>query len=313
MTRIRLAALSILPLALAACGSKPVRPPAVVTQAQSFMASGMLAYDDNHYIEARNFFGRAFAEYRSVDDLDHEVDALTDLADAALLQGDVTAARDEIKQARALLAAYPVTGLPERLTLLEAYADLQSQDPVSAIAVLEPLLTDTAATADVQRAALFARTQAAFDAKAADAPQWLAKLGKGQGDLDQARLERLQALTAPDLAGAESLYADALRLYKLRYYRPGIAGVHEEWGALLLSQHKWGGARDHLQRALDVRLWMYDGSRAARILLQMEQADTALGNADAAKQDGVWSDYLKNGGDPSKSPVAPSAVTTPSN
>ncbi|HSN18955.1 MAG TPA: hypothetical protein VLV87_12200 [Gammaproteobacteria bacterium] len=311
--RTRLVTLAALSLALAACGSKPVLPPPVVSQTQNFMAKGMLAYNDNRYAEARGWFGRAFAEYRSVDDQDREVDALTDLADAALQEGDVPSARDSIKQARDILATHPVAGLPERLSLLEAYADLESQDPASAIVVLGPLLTDNAAGADVQRAALFARTQAAFDSKAGDAAQWLAKLGKGQDDLDQARLERLQALAASDSGNAASLYASALHRYQLHYYRPGIAAVHEEWGALLLSQQKWAEARDHLQRALDIRLWMYDGSRSARILTQMQQADTALGNADQAKQDGVWSDYLKNGGDPSKSPVAPAAVTTPSN
>jgi uncharacterized protein HemY len=313
MTRTRLVTLSALSLALSACGSKPVQPPPVVSQSGNFMAQGMVAYNDNRYAEARGWFGRAFAEYRSVDDQDREVDALMDLADAALQEGDVPSARDSIKQARGILASHPVTGLPERLALLEAYADLQSQDPASAIAVLDPLLAETSAGADVQRAALFARTQAAFDAKASDAPQWLAKLGKGQDDLDQARLERLQALTASDAANAAGLYASALHRYQLHYYRPGIAAVHEEWGTLLLSQQKWAEAREHLQRALDVRLWMYDGSRSARILTQMQQADAALGNTDQAKQDGVWSDYLKNGGDPSKSPVVPSAVTTPSN
>lgn len=312
MTRTRLVTLTALSLALAACGSKPVLPPPVVSQSENFMAKGMLAYDDNRYAEARNWFGRAFAEYRSVDDQDRELDALYDLADAALEEGDVPNARLEITQARGVLATHPVAGLTERLTLLEAYAALQSQDPASAIALVEPLLSDSAAGAEVQRAALFARTQAAFDSKAADAPQWLAKLGKGQDDLDQARLERLEALTASDGSNAESLYASALHRYQLHYYRPGIAAVHEEWGALLLSQQKWAAARDHLQRALDVRLWMYDGSRSARILMQMQQADAALGNADQAKQDGAWSDYLKNGGDPSKSPVAPSAIITPS-
>ena len=313
MTRTRLVALAVFTLTLAACGSKPVLPPKAVSDPQTFMASGMAAYADNRYIEARNWFGRAFVGYRSVDDQDHELDALIDLADAALQQGDVSSARDQMEQAREILARHPVAGLPQRLSLLEAYADLQSEDPASAIAVLDPLLADAAAGTEVQRAALFARTQAAFDAKAPDATQWLAKLGKGQDDLDQARLERLQALAASDPANAAGLYASALHRYQQHYYRPGIAAVHEEWGASLLSQQKWAEAREHLQRALDIRLWMYDGSRSARILTQMQQADSALGNTEQAKQDGVWSDYLKNGGDPSKSPVAPAAVTTPSN
>jgi tetratricopeptide (TPR) repeat protein len=303
MTPIRLAVLYALAAALAGCGSKPVIPPATVSNSHNFMASGMQAYQDNRYAEARNFFGRAFMEYRSVDDQEHEAHALTDLADAALQQGDVTAARENLSQAHAILDAHPVAGLLARLTLLDAYADLQAQDPAAAATALDGLLNDAATPADVRRAALFARTQAAYDAKSTDAAQWLAKLGAPQGDLEQARLARLQALGA-DPVQAANLYADALKRYQTAYYRPGIAATHEEWGGLLLSQQQWKDARDHLQRALDIRLWMYDASHSVRILDGLQKADTALGDADAAKRDQQYSDYLKNGGDPSKSPTA---------
>lgn len=287
---------------LAACGSKPVVPPPVVGNSQTFMASGMAAYDDNRYTEARSFFGRAFMEYRSVDDQEHEADALTDLADAALQQGDVSAARDQIKQARAVLASHPVAGLPAQLTLLEAYTDLLDKDPASAITLLDALLADAGAPADVKRAALFARTQAAFDAKAADVSQWLAKLGKPEGDLEGARFDRLQALG--DASKATTLYADALRHYQSAYYRPGIAATHEEWGTLLMAQQDWKGARDHLQRALNVRLWMNDATRSARIFDALQQVDTALGDSVTAAQDAKWADYLRNGGDTTKTPYS---------
>lgn len=287
---------------LTACGSKPVIPPPVVSDSQSFMASGMAAYADNRYTEARSFFGRAFMEYRSVDDQEHEADALTDLADAAVQQGDVAAARDQIKQARAVLASHPVAGLPAQLTLLEAYTDLLDKDPASAITLLDGLQADASAAQDVKRAALFARAQAAFDAKASDAAQWVTKLGAPQGNLEQARLDRLQALVDPSKAPA--LYADALQHYQAAYYRPGIAATHEEWGTLLMSQQDWKGARDHLQRGLDIRLWMNDATRSARIFDSLQQVDTALGDTATAQQDAKWSDYLKNGGDTTKTPYS---------
>ena len=290
---------------LAACGSKPVVPPPVVSNSQTFMASGMAAYDDNRYTEARSFFGRAFMEYRSVDDLEHEVDALTDLADAGLQQGDIGAARDQISQARAILANHPQPEVSARLTLLEATADLLARDPASAATALDGLLNDATAPADIKRAALFARTQAAFDAKAPDTSSWLAKLGKPQGDLEQARLDRLQALGDPSKAAA--LYGDALQHYQATYYRPGIAATHEEWGALLMSQQDWKGARDHLQRALNVRLWMNDATHSARIFDALQQVDTALGDNATAAQDAKWSDYLKNGGDTTKTPYSGSS------
>jgi tetratricopeptide (TPR) repeat protein len=305
MTRIRLVLSMLATALLAACGSKPVLPPATVSNSQNFMATGMAAYNDNRYTEARSYFGRALMEYRSVDDQEHEADALMDLADASLQQGDVKIGREEIAQARAVLASHPVPGMPARLALLEAYADLLDQDPAGAITVLDALLNDAGAAPEVQRAALIARAQAAFDAKATDAPQWLAKLGAPQGDLEQARIERLQALG--DAGKAPGFYADALKRYQAAYYRPGIAATHEDWGALLMSQQDWKGARDHLQRGLDIRLWMDDALHSARTFDLLQQVDTALGDTATAAEDAKWSDYLKNGGDPTKLPSASSS------
>ena len=227
--------------------------PQTVANTRTFMAEAMADYNDNRYAEARGFFGRAYMQYRSVDDLQGQADTLVDLADAALLQGDVAAARGNLKDAQALVDAHAsLATLKPRLTLMDAYAALQSGDPTGAANRLDPLLAANGAPPDVARAALFARTQAAFDAKAPDAAQWLAKLGKATDNpLDGARLERLQALAEPDTAKAAALYADSLQRYQAVYYRPGIAAVHEEWGARLVAQQDWNGARGHLQRALD--------------------------------------------------------------
>ena len=108
-------------------------------------------------------------------------------------------------------------------------------------------------------------------------------------------------------AKAAALYASALSQYQAAYYRPGIAATHEEWADLLLAQQDWAGARDHLRRALSVRLWMYDSSRSMRVLDKLASADKALGDDAAVKQDGELSQYLKDGGDPSQSPAKPSA------
>jgi hypothetical protein len=286
---------------LAACGSRPVPVPGVVTSSKSDMAKAMLAYDDNRYSEARSFFGRALADYQSVDDVEHEVEVLSDLADSALLQGDVAAARTYLDAAGKSAAQERLTGLTPRLTLLAAYADLESADPASAATKLDSLLNEAGLAPDMHQAALYARVQAAFDQKAPDAAQWLARIPAAKDDpLAAARLDRLQALADP--ARGAALYADALGRYQTAYYRPGIAAAHEEWGRLLLSQKDWAGARDHLHRALAVRLWMNDANRSAQVLTDLAQADTALGDAAAAKQDAEWADYLKNGGDPAVAP-----------
>jgi tetratricopeptide (TPR) repeat protein len=309
MYTLRRLSLLFLVLLAAGCGSRPVQVPPAVSQTRTDMSNAMVAYSDSRYAEARNFFGRALMQYRSVDDLNGEAEVLIDMADCALLQGDVPAARDYLAEARALVTDHkPLATLAPRVTLLDAYADLQTPDPAGAASKLDSLLNDATTPVDVHGAALFARTQAAFDLKADDAGQWLAKLsqmvGNSKDDLTGARLERLQAKAETDPAKAEALYADALSRYQTAYYRPGIAAAHEEWGGLLLSHSDWSGARDHLRRALQVRLWMYDSSDSLRVLDELAQADQALGDVDAAKQDAALAQYLKDGGDPSQ-PLPP--------
>ncbi|MGE5624678.1 MAG: tetratricopeptide repeat protein [Bacillota bacterium] len=306
---MRLAAPILFALLVAGCGSRPVQPPAPVTATSTFMANAMTAYQDNRYVEARAFFGRALVLYRSVDELNGQAEALIDMADCALLQGDVPAARANLAEVRSLATDHKfLAPLLPRVTLLDAYADLQAPDPAAASAKLDGILNDPAAPAEVKSAALFARTQAAFDQKAGDAAQWLAKLNAAEtgskDPLTAARLERLQAKAESDAIKASALYADALSRYQAAYYRPGIAATHEEWGGLLLARADWPGARDHLYRALQARLWMYDSADSLRDLQGLSQADQALGNADAAKQDAALAQYLKDGGDPSQ-PLPP--------
>ncbi len=307
MSHTRIASITLILASIAACGSVPKQPPATVKNSSASMTNAMLAYNDNRYAEARTFFGRALMEYRSVDDVAGQGNALVDLADSALQQGDVPAAREYLAEAQTLVDQHQLAALAPRLALLAAYADLQSGDAQSAATRLDALLADTGTAADIHSAALFARTQAAFDQKAADSAQWLAKLNAAAGadkdPLAAARLARLQALAATDPAKAAALYGSALSQYQAAYYRPGIAATHEEWADLLLSQKDWAGARGHLRRALSVRLWMYDSSRSMRVLDKLATADKALGDDAAVKQDGDLSQYLKDGGDPSQSPA----------
>lgn len=296
---------------LAACGSRPVPQPATVVNARNAMQNGMAAYVDNRYAEARTFFGKALAEYQSVDNRGAQAEALSDLADSALLQGDTAAARSYITQASTIAEQDRLTVLQPRLILLESYTDLQGDDPTSAAAKLDGLLDASGTPTDVKNAALFARTQAAFDAKATDSSDWLGKLmaavGSSADNTTRGRLERLQALasiTAGDRTKAVALYTDALARYQAAFYRPGIAATHEEWADLLIAEQDWADAALHLRRALGVRLWMYDAAHAQRILEQLQKADAALGNVDAAKQDQVLAAYLRDGGDPGKSPDA---------
>lgn len=295
----------ILALLLTACGSRPVRQPQVVVDARSNMALGMQAYRNDNYVEARNFFSRTLGEYRSVDARTGELDSLIDLADSALGQGEYAAARDYLSDAGRITAHGGFAVLEPRMALLETYADMQAGDNRQAAAGLDALLNNSATPADIRQAALFARTQTAFDLKSADANQWLGKLGASLGHntdaLSHARYQRLEALAARaggNTLQAASLYASALNTYRAAYYRPGIAATLEEWSDMLMAQQDWHAARDWLQRALNVRLSMYDRTHSVRDLDNLAQVDKVLGDIAAAKQATQLAAYLKNGGDP---------------
>lgn len=300
----------LLALLLTACGSRPTRQPAVVMDSENDMALGMRAYQDTDYTQACNYFARALAQYRSVDARADELNALIDLADSALGQGEYVAARDYLGQADKIIINGNFAALGSHIALLTAYADMQAGDTQPAAAQLDALLNDPTTPADIRQAALFARTQIAFDLKSADATAWLDKLGAALGKnpdaLNNARYQRLQATAAwanDNTQKAASLYAKALNAYRAVYYRPGIAATLEEWADLSMLQKDWNAAKNRLQRALDVRLSMYDRTHSIRDLDNLMQTDIALGDTTAAQQSSQLADYLKNGGDLAHMPM----------
>jgi len=300
----------LLALLLTACGSRPTRQPVVVMDSESDMALGMRSYQDNDYMQARNYFARALAQYRSVDQRADELNALIDLADSALGQGEYMAARDYLGEADKLAANGNFAALRAHVALLTAYADMQAGDAQPAAAQLDALLNDPTTPADIRQAVLFAHTQAAFDLKSADATAWLGKLGAALGKnpdaLSTARYQRLQAIAARnngDLRQAAALYTKALNAYRAVYYRPGIAATLEEWADLSMQEKDWNAAKNQLQRALDVRLSMYDRTHSIRDLDNLMQTDAALGDNTAAQQSSQLADYLKNGGNPAQLPM----------
>ncbi len=294
---------------LAGCGSRPVQQPVVAVNSNADMALGMRAYQDDNYSEARNYFSRALAHYRSVDARGGELYALIDLADSALGQGDYLSARGYLAATDTITDAVNYPGLKSRITLLQAYADMQAGDNQPAAKQLDALLAQTSLPADIRRAALFARTQVAFDLKTADASVWMNKLDKSLGSapdtLSKARYQRLAALQAQsggDYGKAAELYTSALDAYRGIYYRPGIAATLEEWAGLSMQQKNWVDARGQLQRALQVRLSMYDRSHSIRDLDKLALVDAALGDSSAATHASQLADYLRNGGDPAQLP-----------
>jgi len=69
-----------------------------------------------------------------------------------------------------------------------------------------------------------------------------------------------------------------------------------------MQQKDWSSARQQLQRALDVRLSIYDRTHSISDLENLGQTETALGDTAAAQHSSQLADYLRNGGDPAQLP-----------
>lgn len=294
---------------LAGCGSRPVRQPQIVVDTHSNLILGMQAYRNSNCMEARNFFSRALGEYRSVDDAGGELNALIDLADSALCQGDYAAAHIYLQEAGTITAHTRFAIREARIALLDTYVNLEAGHYHRAAKGLDGLLTNPATPADVRQAALFGRTQAAFDLNSADAGRWLDKLsislGHHAGARSTARYQRLQARAAQvrgDTEQAVTLYRSALTIYHKAYDRTGIASTLEAWSTVLMTQGHWGAARARLRRALTVRLSMYDRTHAIADLERLSMVDTRLGDAAAVARAAQLATYLKRGGNPAHLP-----------
>jgi tetratricopeptide (TPR) repeat protein len=296
------ALLAIVALLAGGCGSRRPPPPEAVAAPVDALRLGMQSYHDHQFIAAQQLFTKAYALYRSVDDSRGQVSALINLADVALVLGEHALARRELDEAERLIARDGLRQFGAHLKLLQAQAHLQAGAVAEARATLDALLALPDADAAIQRAATFERARLALDA-GEDAGPWLDRargaLAGAEAAALRARMLRLDAEAARrggDAARTRALLDQALELYKIDLYRPGIAATHEELGALALAAGELDAARDHYERALAIRLWLNDRVHGAAALGALATVEEAAGNAPRAGQLRDMLTYMKGAG-----------------
>jgi ATP/maltotriose-dependent transcriptional regulator MalT len=289
-------------LALIGCGSnKPPPPPAVAVPLDA-LRLGIQSYDDQQFVAATQLFGKALANYRSVDDSRGQAIALLNLADVALVLGEHQRASGHLAEAERVIQRDKVPGFEARLPLLQCQALAQAGDAAAARARCEAVLAQEGIGPKV---ALGARLELAKLALA-DGGDWAAlrpPLAKAVADDDrpnpQARLLRLDAEVARSKGQLDDAYAKlnaALAIYQAGLYRPGIAATHEELAVVARAQERDAVARDHYQRALTIRFWMSDRVHGADALEGLMTLEESVGDVQRADQLREMLDYLRGSG-----------------
>lgn len=272
-----------LALAVAACGSRGPVEPAALVQPRDALRLGMQSYHDHQYLAAQQLFSKAYVLYRSVDDGRGQVSALINMADTALALGEHAQALAHILDAERLAARDELGGFDSRLDLLKAQALLAAGSPAAARVLLDGVLARSGGEPALRQAAVLERARLA-QASGDDAQAWLerarAELGGSPAPSAQASLLRLEAASLQsggDHAGARLRLAEALELYRREFYRPGIAAVHEDLGALARKHQELAPARDHYERALAIRLWLNDRAHSAAVLTALAAIEESAG------------------------------------
>lgn len=289
-----------LALALVGCGSRNSAPPEAVAAPLDALRLGMQSYQDHQFIAAQQMFQKSYALYRSVDDARGQVTALLNLADTALVLGEHARAERLLEECERLVTRDGLRQSGAHLKLLQAQAALQAGRHADARARLDALLALPDAGEAVTRAARFERARLALESDEDGADALLAAAREAMRGADTAavrarmlRLDADAARRADDPDRARVLLDQALELYKLDLYRPGIAATHAELGVLAAAAGDTDQARDHHERALAIRLWMNDRVHGAEALAALAAVEEQAGDTARAAQLRDMLEYMR--------------------
>jgi len=271
----------IILLLLAGCGGGPVTqpPPPSVLEAREMHRQALDAYQSGRYPAALAMFEEAEKLFRSIDDPHGIASAALSQAELYLLYGRHEDAARAAGRARNAIDRGSGTQLQPQLALVEARLRIP-EDPTVARAALREL-----AALPGRTGALAALIECDLAMQAGD--ECLPRPIEGD-PLLQARLYQLQGgasfRAGRNEEGLRRLQA-ALSIYRSEGYRPGLASVHEALAEARLQQGAEDEARQHLERALYLRLWINDAVHARRVL---ERLEPLASDAELAERYATW-------------------------
>jgi tetratricopeptide (TPR) repeat protein len=272
---------------LSACSTISDERPEPIRKSEYYLEHGVSAFTDSDYIAATDFFNKALAHYRSIDDTTGILLSQINLAETALASGNFTASEQHIRMAESVVQREDLDEYRPRLTLLHAQMHWRTEQQQEALQLLHILLpqfdeNDLSKTKPdlLLIGATTLRTDIAFAHIAEnkiEAYRWLRRLSlmlqsaKDATPQHKARLLRFEAHLAFLDGTNDSAFLkleQALQHYRHTASRPAIAATLTEIGQLLMNMEQWHKAEESLQRALYIRLWMMD-RRGAKQVMQM--------------------------------------------
>jgi hypothetical protein len=150
--------------------------------------------------------------------------------------------------------------------------------------------------ASIRTAALQNRTRVAFLMNTGDAGDWVKKYSNalntsGQDTiLNRARLLRFEAALNPGTT--EKKLGKALSLYREAAHGPGIAATLSEWAAYDESHGATKNAVDKLNRALFIRTNLRDRKNSQKVLQQLANSYSQLGETNKSERANYWQKKL---------------------
>lgn len=246
---------------LAACSSLPDSRPTAVREAEQLLFQGVDAFEENDFHRAGEYFARALGAYRSIDDSEGQLIAHLNLLETALISRRLAFADQQLEAAQRIHERGETTAhYQRRIQLLHAHLAVLRDNTGLALEQLQPLLPafdennrPEGRVLALSRSAVTLRTQLAFvNGTEDEQATWLQRLEActDKGDaLQNARLQRFQALAESDGVEAEKMLRAALVVYREQARRPELSETLGELAGLLQTQGREGEAEDLRQRA----------------------------------------------------------------
>lgn len=287
---------------ISGCSTISDERPGPVRKSEYYLEHGVSAFEESRFIDAADFFRKALAHYRSIDDSTGILLSRINIAETALALGNFKLANAEIRQAKKIDKAVLTREYLDRLALLQAQVHWRAGNRKESLGLLEIMLPqfdiDHKAVGKTNASTVGAvtlRTDIAMTTANSDkvtAITWLTRLSKlisnikNEHPLHKARLLRFEAKLAQlqqNDSKALNQLKQALVLYRDAAIRPAIAATLSEQGDVYMQMGDWNAAINSFERASYIRLWIADQVGAKEVMMKLRNAYQKGGYISEAK------------------------------
>ncbi len=278
-------------LILTGCGGNSVTKPTVFLDAESHTNTGMQAFVEANWGQAKWSFNRALSLYQGIDDQLGVLSSHINLAEVALSLHDSVTVNNNLSHA-SNIANISLQQYQTRITLLYAINALQQKKIPLAKSLLQSLLPEfnentlSSVPDIIQITAIANRAKIAFIQNQNEI-LWTQRYANGLKLLAdnnyglEARLLRFQSLLLQREGKneeSESNLQQALSKYKKNIFRPGIAETLFELGKLYITENRLRDARHYLNRSINIFHYLGNNAKVIEVKEKLVNVEMKLGN-----------------------------------